>query len=796
MVILPKKNEKDLRDIPEEIRKQLKLVLAETHGPGARGGAPASPEAAQGRPPDRSSRAAASSAQAGARVPGPAQHRSRRPTSRRSSFRVRRSPLGRRSRVADSGPRSARPSERPVAGALGRPSGDTQSGTPDRRPGGDAVDGVPRLLRDPRRAAVGHRQADIKKAFRKLAREHHPDRNPGDKAAEKRFKDVNEANAVLSDPDKRKQYDTARRQLGPVPARAAAAAAARTRSGPAARSRASAGSGHGRRGAAAARRATSATSSAPPAAGTPGSPTSSGCSSRAPRPGAAGRRRDAAAERAARRRGAGPSFEDILGRHGPRRTAAAGGGTGDAGRAAAGASGAEAEIEAPAELTLEEAFHGTKRLVEVEGKRYEVQIPRGVDTGSRVRLSRQGPERPRRRRHRHASRPHDVYTAPRRGPGARAPGHAARGAAGRARSRSPPSRAGSCSRSPPGPRPAGRSASRARACRGSRTSGTGDLYVKVRVVLPAALSDEADATPRGRSSTSSTSPTPGPPPDPRTDQPEHETRTMQLDRFTEKAQEAIVTAQQLAERMQSPVLDAEHLLAALVEPDDGIPAETLRRLGVDLAAFRGEIAAILARRARIQGGPLSLDPRAKRVIDRAQEEARRLGDEYTSTEHLLLGVAEVGRRGPAAPRAPRRRPRGDPRRAPDRARRPARDQRQPRGHLPGAREVRPRPHRRGPGGQARPGHRPRRGDPARHPGPQPPDQEQPGPHRRAGRRQDRHRRGPRPAHRARRRPRDAQGQARHLARPRRAHRRLQVPRRVRGAPQGRPQGDQGQPRAA
>jgi ATP-dependent Clp protease ATP-binding subunit ClpB len=120
---------------------------------------------------------------------------------------------------------------------------------------------------------------------------------------------------------------------------------------------------------------------------------------------------------------------------------------------------------------------------------------------------------------------------------------------------------------------------------------------------------------------------------------------MQLDRFTEKAQEAIVAAQQLAERLHSPVLDAEHVLSALIEPDDGVPAETLRRLGVDLPAFRGELAAILAKRARIEGGSLTLDPRAKRVIERAQEEARRLGDEYTSTEHVLLGIAEVGGEG-------------------------------------------------------------------------------------------------------------------------------------------------------
>ena len=100
---------------------------------------------------------------------------------------------------------------------------------------------------------------------------------------------------------------------------------------------------------------------------------------------------------------------------------------------------------------------------------------------------------------------------------------------------------------------------------------------------------------------------------------------MQLDRFTEKAQEAIVNAQELAQRLDSPVLDAEHLLSALIEPDDGVPAETLRRLGVDLPAFRAELAGLLAKRARIQGGQITLDPRAKRVIDRAPSAELRPG---------------------------------------------------------------------------------------------------------------------------------------------------------------------------
>jgi ATP-dependent Clp protease ATP-binding subunit ClpB len=117
---------------------------------------------------------------------------------------------------------------------------------------------------------------------------------------------------------------------------------------------------------------------------------------------------------------------------------------------------------------------------------------------------------------------------------------------------------------------------------------------------------------------------------------------MNLDHFTQKAQESIVAAQGLAEELQSPVLDSEHLLAALVEPDDGVPAETLRRVGVDVPALRDELAGILSRRAKVQGGQLSADPRFRRVLERAADEARRLHDDYVSTEHLLIAVAEGG----------------------------------------------------------------------------------------------------------------------------------------------------------
>lgn len=239
-------------------------------------------------------------------------------------------------------------------------------------------------------------QAEIKKAFRKLAREHHPDRNPGDTTAEQRFKDVNEANAVLSDPDKRKQYDLLgsnweQFQRAGAGARGGAGQAGADPFGPGGPFAGFGGSGAAGAGGFGGQQGNVRYEFR--TGGDAGfsdffrmffSGAAAGAASQA------GGDRDFAAERMARRTGGGgPSFQDILAEMG---LSGNGASTGTRSGAGGAKQKTKSTYEAPAELTLEEAFHGAQRLLEVEGKRYEVSIPRGVDTGSRVKLSGTGPK--------------------------------------------------------------------------------------------------------------------------------------------------------------------------------------------------------------------------------------------------------------------------------------------------------------------------------------------------------------------------------------------------------------------
>jgi DnaJ-class molecular chaperone len=213
----------------------------------------------------------------------------------------------------------------------------------------------------------GAPSAEIKKAYRKLAREHHPDVNKGDAGAEKRFKEISEAYAVLGDPEKRKAYDTLGANWEAYQ---------------------HAGAGSGRPG--------------NPFAGFQGFG-----------PGGGGVRFEYRGDP-----------EDLAGFSEFFRTFFAGGSPFDTGRAAAPgatrtrmrtgtieelfgdmgepelagngrrrtARAAPATYEAEAEITLEEVARGTKRHVEVGGRRIEVTIPHGVADRQKIRLSGIGPD--------------------------------------------------------------------------------------------------------------------------------------------------------------------------------------------------------------------------------------------------------------------------------------------------------------------------------------------------------------------------------------------------------------------
>ena len=124
---------------------------------------------------------------------------------------------------------------------------------------------------------------------------------------------------------------------------------------------------------------------------------------------------------------------------------------------------------------------------------------------------------------------------------------------------------------------------------------------------------------------------------------------MDINRYTEKAQEAIAAAQQLAEQMNHPQIEPEHVLSALVAQRDGIVPEVLRKMGVDPASVAKELQTELGKRPQAHGGAQpNLSPRLVAVAKMAEAEAEHLKDEYVSTEHLLIALADEGDRFPSA----------------------------------------------------------------------------------------------------------------------------------------------------
>jgi ATP-dependent Clp protease ATP-binding subunit ClpB len=116
---------------------------------------------------------------------------------------------------------------------------------------------------------------------------------------------------------------------------------------------------------------------------------------------------------------------------------------------------------------------------------------------------------------------------------------------------------------------------------------------------------------------------------------------MNLQRYTEKAQEAIVSARSLAEELQHQELTIEHVLLALASQEGGVVPRLLRLQGVEPAEFMRAVRAVVERRPKVYGHlQVYLGGRLNTALSQAEKEAERLRDDYISTEHLFLGCIE------------------------------------------------------------------------------------------------------------------------------------------------------------
>jgi ATP-dependent Clp protease ATP-binding subunit ClpC len=113
-------------------------------------------------------------------------------------------------------------------------------------------------------------------------------------------------------------------------------------------------------------------------------------------------------------------------------------------------------------------------------------------------------------------------------------------------------------------------------------------------------------------------------------------------RFTEKAQQALVFAQQEAVAINHNYVGTEHLLLGLVRQGDGVAAAALKNLGADLENMRNEIIKIVGKGDEGSTQIVGYTPRTKRVLELGLAEARNLGHTYIGTEHLLLGLLKEG----------------------------------------------------------------------------------------------------------------------------------------------------------
>src|SRR5712692_2175727 len=123
---------------------------------------------------------------------------------------------------------------------------------------------------------------------------------------------------------------------------------------------------------------------------------------------------------------------------------------------------------------------------------------------------------------------------------------------------------------------------------------------------------------------------------------------MQSLKFTEKAQDAVVEAQPLAEQHNNATVDVEHLLVALLSQGDGVVPQLVQKMGKDPVEVGQLALAEVERLSKVHGtSQVYMAPTLRKVIQVAEENAKNLKDEFVSTEHLFLAIADPQTDGPA-----------------------------------------------------------------------------------------------------------------------------------------------------
>src|SRR3954467_12977889 len=124
---------------------------------------------------------------------------------------------------------------------------------------------------------------------------------------------------------------------------------------------------------------------------------------------------------------------------------------------------------------------------------------------------------------------------------------------------------------------------------------------------------------------------------------------MNINKYTEKAREAVAAAIELARQHNNPQLEPEHLLQARVDTREGVIPELLRKMNADPAHVSRAARELVTKLPSAYGGSEpGLSPRANLGPQAAEAEASRMKDDFVSTEHLFIAIADESGRSPAA----------------------------------------------------------------------------------------------------------------------------------------------------